>query len=359
VQSSVSRRAFLRSAGRSAVLGGLAATGFLGLQSVTGRNLPQACAAPAEIGTPLVWVWKFSADGSPEVIREDLAANALGMLLKTNDGTSWMTRFDATEHAVTGPGQVEKLARFYEDAGVPFHAWFVAQGLDPIYEARMASDVLSAGARSIYIDLEPAEGAFYWQGTPYDALVFGEELRRLSPNAIVTVAPDARPWQMPKVPILEYLSFSNRVAPQSYWATFNSPTNLRYLGEHGFNVGPEGFTPELVVEVARATFGFAGLPIDPIGQGASPPDHWQRFMSASAASNMGPVSLWRYGVADKASFPVIRAMHESARSIQAKPRALDEAGASALSGDTSADAGQMAPVRVSEVTSSRNVAECR
>jgi hypothetical protein len=241
------------------------------------------------------------------MIRDDLAANGLGIVLKTNDGTRWMTRFDSTEHAVTGPGQIEKLARSYEDAGVPFHTWFVAQGLDPIYEARMASDVLSVGARSIYIDLEPAEGEFYWQGASYDALVFGEELRRLNPNATITVAPDARPWQMTKVPIHEYLSFSNRVAPQSYWATFNSPTNLRYLRE--------------------ATFGFAGLPIEPIGQGASPPDQWQRFMTACAAINMGKVSLWRYGVADRSSFAMINRMHhEGIRLTQGSSRMEERTG---------------------------------
>ena len=245
----------------------------------------------------MIWVWKFSADGALEAITHDLATNRLAITLKTNDGTSWMTTFDRTPHAVTGPQQVERLARHFEDAGIPFHAWFVAKGEEPLWEARMANDVLNAGARSIYIDLEPPEGSHYWQGSSHDAMVFGEELRRLQPNAMITVAPDARPWQFGKVPIHEYISFSNRIAPQSYWETFNSPTNLRYLRERGFDTS-QGVTPELIVDVARDTFAFSGLPVQPIGQGASTPDMWQRFVSAAGSNGMNPISLWRYGTAD-------------------------------------------------------------
>jgi hypothetical protein len=306
----ISRRTFLRTAGQATILGGFAATGVLGLESLTDKASP-ACAAASEEERPLIWVWKFSADGSLEAITHDLATNHLGITLKTNDGTSWMTTFDRTSTAVTGPHQVERLARHFENAGIPFHAWFVAKGQEPLWEARMANDVLNAGARSIYIDLEPGEDGHYWQGSSHDAMVFGEELRRLQPNAMVTVAPDARPWQFGKVPIHEYISFSNRVAPQSYWETFNSPTNLRYMRERGFDTS-QGVTPELIVEVAQATFAFSGLPIQPIGQGASSPDQWQRFVTAAAGHGMNPVSLWRYGTADPYAFGVLRDMFPDA-----------------------------------------------
>jgi len=312
----ISRRTFLKSAGRATILGGFAATGLIGLKSLSDDASP-ACAASAD-EQPLIWVWKFSADGPLEAITHELATHGLGITLKTNDGTSWMTTFDRTSTAVTGPHQVERLARHFEDAGIPFHTWFVAQGREPIWEARMANDVLNAGARSIYIDLEPGEGSNYWQGSSHDAMVFGEELRRLQPNAMVTVAPDARPWQFGKVPIHEYISFSNRVAPQSYWETFNSPTNLRYMRERGFDTS-QGVTPELIVEVARATFAFSGLPVQPIGQGASSPDQWQRFITAAGGNGMNPVSLWRYGTADPYAFAVLRDMFPVAPPVVAAP----------------------------------------
>ena len=333
----------MKSAGRATILGGFAATGLLGLKSLTEEASP-ACAASTE-ERPIVWVWKFSADGALEAITHDLATNRLAITLKTNDGTSWMTTFDRTPHAVTGPHQVERLARHFEDAGIPFHAWFVAKGDEPLWEARMANDVLNAGARSIYIDLEPPEGSHYWQGSSHDAMVFGEELRRLQPNAMITVAPDARPWQFGKVPIHEYISFSNRIAPQSYWETFNSPTNLRYMSERGFDTS-QGVTPELIVEVARATFAFSGLPVLPIGQGASSPDQWHRFITAAGNNGMNPVSLWRYGTADPYAFGVLRDMFPEAPPPVAaapveelQPPPAPEAVAAASQAATAPDAG--------------------
>lgn len=305
--SRVSRRSFLRAAGQAAFVGGLASSGLLALDSdgiFPGTKTAKAAASER----PLVWVWKFSVDGDLGAVSQNLAANNLGAILKTFDGVEWMTRFDKVPEAITGPDKVERAAAIFEQAGVPFHAWFVAQGREPIWEARMASDVLNAGARSIYIDLEPPEGSNYWQGSPQDALIFGQELRRLQPNARVVIAPDARPWQVPKVPLAEYMSFANAVAPQSYWETFNSPTNLRYLRERGFPVGDDGFTPELVVDVALSTFQGYGLPIEPIGQGAAPPDHWYRFIQAAAGRGMSNVSMWRYGSADPGAFGVMRDM---------------------------------------------------
>jgi hypothetical protein len=226
---------------------------------------------------------------------------------------------------VTGPAQVARLAHTFENAGIPFHAWCVVQGLDPIAEARMCAAVLDAGARSLYLDLEPKEGKNYWQGPWEAALTFGAELRRLRPDAFVSVAPDARPWQVGAVPLHEFASFSNAIAPQSYWATFNGPSNYRRLAEHGYVVGPEGVTPELIVEVGHGTFRHFGLPIQPIGQGASTPDLWQRFLTTTTAGNMTPVSVWRYGSADPAVFGVLGEMvrqareQEAAAQVQAAP----------------------------------------
>jgi hypothetical protein len=147
------------------------------------------------------------------------------------------------------------------------------------------------------------------------------------------------------VPIHEYISFSNRIAPQSYWETFNSPTNLRYLRERGFDTS-QGVTPELIVDVARETFAFSGLPVQPIGQGASTPDQWQRFIMAAAGNGMNPVSLWRYGTADPYAFGVLRDMFPEAPPPVAaapveelQPAPAPEAVAAAMEVTTAPDAG--------------------
>jgi hypothetical protein len=298
LNAKITRRSLLKVAVGATLTGGLA-------------NVAVKAAAPPLVRAaagdqPLVWVWKFSADGELAAIRDTLAANRLGAILKTHDGTDWMQKFDRSGDAVTGPAQVERLAAVFEQAGVPFHAWCVVQGNDPLTEARMCAGVLAAGARSLFLDLEPKERANYWQGPWENALAFGEELRRLQPNAWVTVAPDARPWQTGAVPLQEFLSFANAVAPQAYWETFNGPLNRRNLVNHGYDVGPDGVTPELVVMVSQGTFQQFGLPVQPIGQGASSPDMWRRFIASAAGARMGSVSLWRYGSADGSVFNVLR-----------------------------------------------------
>jgi hypothetical protein len=295
----ISRRGFITGAGKAAFLGGLLGTGLLHTQLS-----PAAAQQPAGINS-LVWVWKFSADGDLYEIRDTLAARRLGVLLKTHDGTNWMSQYDDSPHAVSGPEQIALLASIFEQAGVPFHAWCVVQGRDPIREAGMCAAVLNAGARSMFLDLEPSEGSNYWQGSAADAVTFGQELRRLAPNAWLAVAPDSRPWQVGAVPTAEFAEFSNAIAPQTYWETFQGPTNRKRFAEHGYFVGPEGVTPELVIDASVGTFRGFGRPIQPIGQGASAPDKWRRFIESARGHGIDSISLWRYGAAEQSAFDVL------------------------------------------------------
>ena len=173
-----------------------------------GRPRRRCCAPSARPGPPtpppsgnhhLAWVWQFSTDGEPNAIGAKLRENGLGILLKTHDGVTWMSEYDTSKYAVTGQPQVQVLANYFEGAGVPFHAWCVLHGTDPIEEARMAAAVLLSGARSLFLDVEPHSG--FWRGTPQDALRFGEELRRLAPNAHVVLSIDARPWLRDAIPL--------------------------------------------------------------------------------------------------------------------------------------------------------------
>jgi hypothetical protein len=332
LHAKISRRAFLNTASRTVLAGGLAG---LGLAS---NATPINARSARSIDPPLVWVWKFSADGELASIRDTLSANGLGMIIKTHDGTEWMERFDRSPDAIVSPRQVQRLVAQFENAGIPFHAWCVVQGNDPVTEARMCSQVLDAGARSLYLDLEPKEGKNYWQGPWENALAFGEELRRLQPNAWVTVAPDARPWQVSAVPLFEFMSFSNAVAPQSYWETFDGPANYKNLSRHGYSVGPEGVTPELIVAVGAGTFQQFGVPIQPIGQGASSPDMWRRFLASATAGGMNPISLWRYGTADPAVFGVLG-------QVAAQQAAQVEAAAAAAKAEAEARAQEVAKAK--------------
>lgn len=298
----ISRRRFL--GGTASAAAGAGALALFGQ--------PRRAAGQQNRSRPLAqhlsWVWTFEADAPKEYVRDTLRAHGMGILLKTHDGTNWMSRFDRSPDAIAGPEQVRDLVRFFEGAGVPFHAWCVLKGLEPIREAQMAAEVIAAGARSIFLDLEPSDGGYYWQGTPEDALIFAREFRRLQPTAWVALAPDSRPWQAAAVPMAEFAAYANEIAPQSYWRTFNSPANYRLLSQHGYHVGEEGITPELIVDVCHRTFGHYNLPIRPIGQGAADAHEWRRFVAHAYSLSMDAVSVWRHGVANPEIWPVLREM---------------------------------------------------
>ena len=253
----------------------------------------------------LVWVWQFSTDDEPNRIGARLRDHGLGILLKTHDGLDWMAEYDRSRYAVSGPTQAAVLAGFYEDGGVPFHAWCVVRGINPLREAGMAADVLAAGARSLYLDVEPHSG--FWQGTAADARAFGNELRRLQPDAHVVLSIDPRPWMLERLPLGEFAAFTNEIAPQLYWRSFDTSANHRRYADSGYPLGPEGVTPAFLIEVTAATLDGFGLPITYVGQGASPDsDDWQQFMDAALGGGSAIVSAWRYGVTTDEVFAILR-----------------------------------------------------
>jgi hypothetical protein len=292
---------------------------FLGLAAGAGATMllfrnggDPACAAPAApdttTQTPVkhnMWVWRFDVDGDPRGVLENCQRAGLGVVLKTNDGADWMSRYDDSPTAITGPQKVREMADFFEGAGVPFHAWCVPHGLDPIGEAQICSEVLNSGARSMIFDLEPSDGTNYWQADGQAALVLGQEMRRLQPNAQLGVAPDARPWQIDAVPTAEFASFVNDIQPQSYWRTFDGPTNRRRISELGHFVGPV-MTPEVILDATVAKLAPFGLPIRPLGQGAANGHEWDRFVRHAYNLQIDSVGVWRYGTTDHEVWPTLQ-----------------------------------------------------
>jgi hypothetical protein len=251
------------------------------------------------------WVWQFSADGSPGAIVSTLANNECGVLVKTHDGVDWMSRYDHHASAVSGPGQIEQLANFFEGEGVQFHAWSVVKGIDPVREAQMTAEVLAAGARSIILDLEG--GAGFWSGNRDSALRFGDELRRLSPFGRVDISIDPRPWRIyHNVPMDEFVSFTDGIWPQLYWDTFNSSGNINLYRDYGFDAGPAGMTPEFLLNANAQLMQPYGRPVIPVGQGATgDPWLWERFVYRAWQLGHGEVSVWRHAVTPAANFTVL------------------------------------------------------
>lgn len=281
--------------------GSLAAGAGLAALTLGGRSASANNSDPKH----LVWVWQWNADAEPQVVAPKLRDNGLAVAMKTHDGIEWMSKYDKSKYAVSGPAQVATLAKYFEDAGVPFHAWAVVKNEDKIAEARMAADVLKAGARSLIIDLEP--GNSFWVGPGSDALAYGKELKRLAPNSKISLSIDARPWMMTKLPIKEFASFSDEILPQSYWRTFNTQANYEKFAQAGYPVPPEGVTPEFLVTVTNKVLAPLGLPIRHVGQGATTDvNEFRRFMNVAQAGGSDTVSVWRFGVTAKDVFSVLR-----------------------------------------------------
>jgi LysM repeat protein len=245
----------------------------------------------------LAWVWQFRHDGDPGHIRDTLAQYGLGVVLKTHDGTNWMSRYDSTPNAIKGAGTVEFFADFFEQGGVPFHAWAVVRGTDPAREAQLASDVLNAGARSLFLDLEPHSG--FWVGTRDSANRLGEELRRRRPNARLSTSIDPRPWQMDRIPLAEFAAFSDEISPQVYWQMFGNSSNARQYSAIGAPVSPGNITGGFVLSAAMPRLRAFGRPIHPIGDGTvASHSAWASFVDDSFGLNADAISVWRFGVAD-------------------------------------------------------------
>jgi LysM repeat protein len=287
---------------RRRLFAGAAALGLGGAFLRSGAT--PARAAPQDT-KHLVWVWQFTTDAEPNLVGARLLEHGLGIVLKTHDGLQWMSQYDKSPFAVSGPAQVRVLADYYETAGVPFHTWNVVQGVDPVREAQMTAAVLEAGARSVFLDLEPYAG--FWRGTPADAEAYGRELRRLSPDGQVILSIDARPWIIERLPLKQFAAFADGIAPQQYWRTFNTQANFDRYSQSGYPVGPEGVTPEFLIQTTEKVLAPFGLPISHTGQGATPDaNEWNRFLDLAYGAGSSIVSVWRYGVTNADVFSLLR-----------------------------------------------------
>lgn len=306
--SAPSRRNFIKLLGGGAVVAGLRPLTAVAASTAL-PDTPAATALPAASSvlpaTHLAWVWQFSTDGKPEVIRENLAAHGLGIALKTHDGVQWMARYDTSAAAVSGPQRIAELAEFFEAGGVPFHAWAVVHGADVMREASMAAEVLRAGARTIALDLESYRG--FWVGTPAKARQYGEVLRDAQPDKGVITTIDARPWEMDRIPLKEFAAFSDAVAPQVYWSDFGTAANITKYWIAGEIPGAEGVTARFALDAAAKKLQALRLPIHPIGPGlVSDTVAWTQFIERSFAHEARAISTWRYGTTTPAVFAMLR-----------------------------------------------------
>ena len=294
MRQSITRRSLLKGV---AGAGALAALGTVRGAAASPGDAPKAAPGASRRKMSVsAWVWQFDTDGDPAFVRHVAADRNMRVIVKTHDGLNWMSKWDSSPKAVSGPEQVGVLRDYFGKAGVAFDAWCVPTGVDAVAEAEMCSQVIDAGAGQLYLDLEAGHDGNYWYGSNADATRFGEELRRLQPKATLIVAPDSRPWQAAHVPVAEFAEFCDAIAPQAYWKLFNTEANHRRLAESGFAPAPEGVTPELMMEVTAGTFERYRRKVVPIGDGEASAADWSRFMGEAERRGLEAISVWRFGL---------------------------------------------------------------
>lgn len=280
---------------RSLVKGLVGATALAALGAGLGPP-PRTVSASRSPATRIsAWVWQFNADGNPERVRQEAAARNMRVILKSHDGVTWMSKWDNDPEAVSGPEQIRRLRSYFAEYNVPLDIWCVPKGQDALAEADMCAQVLDTGVKRLYLDLEEGHNNQFWQGSGHDAIVFGQELRRRHPDATLIVAPDSRPWQIKDIPMAEFAAFSDEIAPQSYWKMFNTPANYRFMEAAGFRPGPDGITPELMLDATMHTFEPFHRKVAPIGDGEASGEEWARFVRGAEARHLAGVSVWRFG----------------------------------------------------------------
>lgn len=287
----ISRRKFL--AASAATVGAAAGLGISACDPYIVRKIQQDKTPRQPHHT--VWVWQFSTDGGLDMLAQRLQGTGLGVVIKTFDEFDWMSRYDNHGDAITSAQRAANVGRYFEDRGIPYHAWCVIKGIEPEREADMCAEVLAGGARSLVLDIEHGSG--FWVGGPAEVERFGNRLRTLQPYARVDISIDARPWRINLVPMEPFVSLSDGIWPQLYWDTFNTSGNYDGYRNAGFTIPADGLTPEFLIDATTQILAPYERPIIPIGQGASQNlEAWQRFAHRGWERGQSEVSVWRVGV---------------------------------------------------------------
>jgi hypothetical protein len=168
----------------------------------------------------------------------------------------------------------------------------------------MAADVLAGGARSLTLDLEDHPG--FWEGSDDAALAFGAELRARAPYARVDISIDPRPWLNVRLPIDEFVQFTDGIRPQLYWDLFQG-VDHRNAWEYMGYPAPEGVTPEFLVDASKQMLAPYDRWLLPIAHAApADPSSFPRFAYRAWQQQMPELSVWRYALTDSALLDYLR-----------------------------------------------------
>jgi murein DD-endopeptidase MepM/ murein hydrolase activator NlpD/uncharacterized protein YraI len=234
-------------------------------------------------GKVAVWHWKGSSISETSIEQfvanlKSRAPNVKQVWVKTSDGTEWMSEYDDSALAISGPADVDRWVNILEANGMEFHAWCVPQGLDVDRETALINSVcLRPGVKSMILDVEPYAG--FWQGGATGIRPYMLKIRQAVGSRFhIGLTMDPRSWHQESIFPAEWNPFINSIHPQTYWHTFKRTVE------------------DALIDMYQ-TWGGYGKPIIPALQGDAPlTDQIEAHTLATQRHGAQGLSWWRYGV---------------------------------------------------------------
>ncbi len=234
-------------------------------------------------GKVAVWHWKGTAvpEDSIAQLLDNIKRNAPNVnqiWVKVTNGVKWMSAYDPSDLAITGPAGIDQWVAACQAAGMEFHAWCVPLGLDIEAEAAIIVEACKRpGVGSLILDIEPYDD--YWQGGSSAVRPFMLALRRgLGTRFHIGLSVDPRPQHYRTIFPNEWKPFVDSVHPQSYWNIFRR-------------------TPEETLSSVWTVWGGYDKPIIPALQGtAIAQEQTDAHTIATQVHGAKGISWWRHGV---------------------------------------------------------------
>ena len=166
----------------------------------------------------LAWAWHFGVDGPPERIASVLAQNNLGLILKSHNGTRMDVEVGLLllRHQRSRP-YCDTLQLLREIR----HSFPHVRGLAGTRPAARSGDVRGRyrRRRAEHLHRRRAMGGLLVGHAAGGDGSSAQEFRRLQPNGTLYLCVEPRPWVTPRIPMAEFASFSQGIAPMVYWET--------------------------------------------------------------------------------------------------------------------------------------------
>lgn len=227
------------------------------------------------------FVWQLNKDYSEDT-PSDTSLPISRVLIKTHDGTDWMSTYDEHPNAISGPQALKSMKNVYTAQGIEVVAWFVPKTTDVDKQLEMAKAVIDTGVTALYADVEPFAG-FCYPDCAYLADTFWKQLRQQRPNATLGVIYDPREQWIEPEAAAKWLKNADVALPMCYWESY-------------YGKGPWADPAGCVIQgyySLRSMANIDDMHYEPALQGDATPARFTKALDAALDLGSERVAVWR------------------------------------------------------------------